>query len=80
MTKERKMNIQLLTAVFLAVVGVTLIMMGFWVSPIGEIHNSVLVAFGEISTFSGCLFGVDYNYKIKKYHGKQFQGNNGGAD
>ena len=30
-----------------------------------EIDNSVLVAFGEISTFAGALFGVDYSYKLK---------------
>lgn len=79
MTIKKKMNIQLITAVMLSIVGVVLIMMGFWVSPIGEIHNSVLVAFGEISTFSGCLFGVDYNYKIKKYHGSDSTNNNNAA-
>lgn len=78
MTKERKMNIQLATAVVLALAGVVLIMMGFWVSPIGQIHNSVLVAFGEISTFSGSLFGVDYFYKLNKY-GKSKSDNSGPA-
>jgi len=29
------------------------------------IDNSVLVAFGEIGTFAGGLFGVDYSYRIK---------------
>ena len=33
--------------------------------PQGLIDNSVLVAFGEISTFAGALFGVDYTYKFK---------------
>ena len=42
-----------------------LLFMGFWCSPAGEIHNSVLVGFGEVSTFSGALFGVDYSYKYK---------------
>ena len=79
MTRERKMNIQLATAVVLALAGLVLIMMGFWVSPIGEIHNSVLVDFVEISTFSGCLFGVDYHYKINKYHGQKNQSDNSGA-
>jgi len=46
--------------------GLILIFSGFWVAPTGEIHNSVLVAFGEISTFAGALFGVDYSYKIRK--------------
>lgn len=29
-------------------------------APVGEIHNSVLVAYGEISTFAGSLFGFEY--------------------
>ena len=37
--------------------------MGFWMPPEGEIHNSVLIAFGEVSTFAGALFGVDYKYR-----------------
>ena len=37
----------------------------FWIDPQGLIDNSVLVAFGEISTFAGALFGVDYSYKLK---------------
>lgn len=62
----KRMNIQLVTAVLLCAAGLTLIFSGFWVAPAGEIHNSVLVAFGEISTFGGTLFGVDYSYKVKK--------------
>lgn len=53
-------------AVLLCAAGLILIFSGFWVAPTGEIHNSVLVAFGEISTFAGALFGVDYSYKIRK--------------
>jgi len=33
--------------------------------PPGLIDHSVLVAFGEISTFAGALFGVDYTYRFK---------------
>lgn len=50
-------------AVLLVLSGIVLIFSGFWVAPKGEIHNSVLVAFGEIATFAGALFGVDYSYK-----------------
>lgn len=41
----------------------------FWifVAPLGEIDNSVLVAYGETSTFAGALFGVDYTYRFKRY-------------
>lgn len=58
-------NVQLVMAVLLCVAGLTLIFSGFWIAPAGEIHSSVLVAFGEISTFAGALFGVDYTYKMK---------------
>lgn len=59
-------TLQLTIAVLLSVAGIVLIFSGFWVPPQGEINNSVLVAFGEISTFAGALFGVDYTYKIRK--------------
>lgn len=52
-------------ALLLCVAGLTLLFMGFWVPPSGEIHGSILVAFGEISTFAGALVGVDYSYKLK---------------
>ena len=58
------LSCQLWVAVLLSLAGVVLLM-GFWCSPAGEIHNSVLVGFGEVSTFSGALFGVDYSYKYK---------------
>lgn len=60
------MNIQLAMAMILCVAGIALLFMGFWCSPVGEIHNSVLIGFGEVSTFAGALFGVDYSYRIKR--------------
>ncbi len=65
MTKERKHTLQLMSSIMLVVFGSVLIMMGFWVHPIGEIHPTVLTAFGEILTFAGAVIGVDYNYKYK---------------
>lgn len=35
-----------------------MLFMGLWMPPRGEIHSSVLVAFGEVSTFAGALLGV----------------------
>lgn len=70
MSPQRRMTIQLWTAFLLAMGGMTLLIMGFWVCPTGEIHNSVLIAFGEVCSFSGGLFGIDYTYKYKKYHAK----------
>ena len=63
--RKHKPTVQLLAAVLLIVVGCGLLIAGFCVPPPGEIHNSVLVAFGEILTFAGALFGIDYHYKYK---------------
>ena len=59
------LTVQLTMAILLVLSGIALLFSGFWVAPAGEVHNSVLVAFGEICTFAGALFGVDYSYKIK---------------
>ena len=55
---KHKPTIQLLSAILLIVVGCGLLISGFIMPPPGEIHNSVLVAFGEILTFAGALFGI----------------------
>lgn len=65
MTRKTRLNFQLLTAVGLVIIGCALLIFGFVVPPLGVIDNSVLVAFGETCTFSGALFGVDYNYRYK---------------
>ena len=72
----KKLTVQLAVAVFLTISGVVLIFSGFWVSPRGEIHNSVLVAFGEVSTFAGALFGVDYRYQVRIFKKKEVKDEN----
>lgn len=62
-----KLNIQLIIACVISLAGVILLFCGFWVSPTGEIHNSVLVAFGEALSFAGALLGVDYTYRYKAW-------------
>lgn len=47
------------------IVGLILVMSGFWVPPMGLIHPSVLTAFGEALTFVGSIIGVDYHYRFK---------------
>lgn len=59
---------QLTMAVILTLAGIALLFMGFWCSPSREIDSSVLVGFGEVSTFAGVLFGVDYTYKYRYLH------------
>lgn len=64
-TGSTSINVQLTTAILLTLSGIALLLLGFYADPEGEIDSSVLVAFGEISTFAGALFGVDYSYKLK---------------
>jgi len=62
---RRKLTLQLTMAVVLVIVGSGLLIAGFICPPLAVIDNSILVAFGEILTFVGALFGVDYHYKFK---------------
>lgn len=66
-----KLNIQLIIACLVTVAGLVLLFCGFWVSPTGEIHNSVLVAFGEALSFAGALLGVDYTYRYRSWKERQ---------
>ena len=55
---KHKPTIQLLSAILLIVVGCGLLISGF-------------IAFGEILTFAGALFGIDYHYKYKNHEKNQ---------
>ena len=57
--------LQLITATVLSIGGLILLFCGIYIDPAGQIHETVLVAFGETATFAGALFGIDYVYKRK---------------
>ncbi|MDE6265178.1 MAG: hypothetical protein K2M11_08555 [Paramuribaculum sp.] len=40
----------------------TLLFCGMFIPPEGEIHNSVLTAFGMVLLFAGTLLGIDIRY------------------
>ena len=61
-----KANIQLITAAVLFIGGLVLLFCGVFIAPQGEVHESILVGFGEVATFAGALFGIDYTYKFKQ--------------
>lgn len=65
---KNKLKFQLLVSAFLIFVGCGLLIAGFCVPPMGIIDNSVLIAFGEILTFVGAIFGIDYSYKAKIFN------------
>ena len=58
-----KIELQLIAAFILSLGGLILLFCGVFIEPQGQIHESLLVAFGETATFSGALFGIDYYYK-----------------
>lgn len=64
-SKEQKMTLQLIAGFVLCIFGMLMLIAGFIVPPLGIIDNSVLVAYGEVMTFSGGLVGIDYTYKYK---------------
>ena len=63
--KERL--IQLIIAAILSLGGLALLFCGTYLDPAGQIHETVLVAFGEVATFAGSIIGIDYHYRYKNY-------------
>lgn len=59
----KNLDIQLITAAVLSTGGLILLFCGIFIAPQGEIHESLLIGFGEVATFAGALFGIDYVYK-----------------
>jgi hypothetical protein len=61
----KSLNIQLITAAILALGGLALLFCGVYIEPLGQIHESLLIGFGEVATFAGSIMGIDYTYKRK---------------
>ena len=59
--------IQLIIAAIIALGGLVLLFCGTYLDPAGQIHETVLVAFGEVATFAGSIIGIDYHYRYKQY-------------
>ena len=57
--------VKICLAVAMCVFGCAMLVAGFLVAPLGEIHQSVLIGFGEILTFSGTILGINYLYSSK---------------
>ena len=62
---KNPLNIQLLTAAILSIGGLAMLFCGVYIDPLGQIHESLLIGFGEVATFAGALFGIDYTYNIR---------------
>ena len=51
-----------LLAIIAMIAGLTLLYLGLFIPPAGEIHESVLTAYGLISIFVGSLLGITIHY------------------
>lgn len=58
MKRETKEDIQVWTAVGMLIAGVTMSFTGFFVEPLGIIHDSVLWFFAQCLVYAGSIFGV----------------------
>lgn len=56
-------SVQMYCALTMCIFGMLLMAGGFFAPPLGEIGASVLVAYGEVMTFAGALFGIDYHVR-----------------
>ena len=67
--KDTPKNItQLIIAALVVLGGMVLLHVGIQIDPRGEIHETVLVAFGEAATFAGSILGIDYHYRERNSH------------
>lgn len=63
MTKENKDNIAVTSAIVMLCFGMALTAIGFFVSPVGEVHDSILWILGQALLYAGAIFGVAYYTK-----------------
>lgn len=63
--KHIKLKWMIICAVLMVMAGIALIITSMFMPPQGQIDPTVLTALGEFLTFSGSLFGLNTNYRIK---------------
>jgi len=63
MTKNTKDTIAVISAVCMLVFGALLCLLGFFIDPMGVIHNSVLWVLGQCLMYAGGIFGISMYVK-----------------
>lgn len=58
MTKERKDNITVCSAIAMLIFGCLLTTIGFFLEPMGEVHDSVLWVLGQCFLYAGGALGI----------------------
>lgn len=49
----------------LMVFGCSMLMIGLFIEPAGQLHSSLLIAFGEVGTLAASVLGIDAVYTNK---------------
>lgn len=58
MTQDRKENITVCSAVAMLIFGCVLTVIGFFLEPMGEVHDSVLWVLGQCFIYAGGALGI----------------------
>ena len=79
MNKDKIMNrlgivtprdkVQFIIAGGLMMLGCIVLLIGLFIEPSGQIHSSVLIAFGEVGTLAASVLGIDAVYKTNTTFG-----------
>lgn len=58
-------KVQFIIAGGLMMLGCIVLLIGLFIEPSGQIHSSVLIAFGEVGTLAASVLGIDAVYTNK---------------
>lgn len=65
MTKERRTDVQICSAIGMLIFGVGLTIAGFIVPPLGDIHDSVLWVLAQSLIYAGSALGINVYIQSK---------------
>lgn len=62
---KKRMRIESITACGVLIFGLALSTIGFFIPPVGQVHDSVLYILAQCFIYSGSIFGIASFYKGK---------------
>ena len=64
--RETRNWVKLVTGCLLFILGMVLVVLGFYAVPIGEVHTSIITILGIACTYAGAVLGFDFTL-LKKF-------------
>lgn len=62
---KTKEGLQFILSILVLLAGITLVFLGFYAIPIGQIHYTVIGTFGMFLSFVGAVWNIDVKYQYK---------------